>query len=451
MTETKSTNMPGWLNRYFKVGGGSDTPAEPDEQSLKEKLFRIVCTLRGRSRSLDKHLDHLTVAMAAKDKRAALHYADAALQLSEALGSSYRAWFPSSDTRITLEAFVSTLRKLPVPSEKSAKFQSLLLQIEQSDDATVNHLLNDLASFLAHLTTTGQAAAADGYALLWQDLFQRLSIRRRYNHELDAYLSEKQQQLEGIGAAGTAQIIFDMLGIANAGAQQLHSKISIQQDRILSEVTQLRQLVDDQGADQRAVVRAIGNRLERLQTEVERTSTWLEQTASGIDLVTRLPNRYECEERLQQAWLERRHFGGEQAIIAMNIDAYDLIIDYLGDASGNLLLRQIANIVKEEIKPKSFVARYADARFVFFLRHASVTDALLLSNFLRKKIEKSHFRFHNTRIPVSASCGIAQFNDQDTAESVLQRAFDALADAVNLGGNQSKTEQQPHLEATKLM
>ena len=59
---------------------------------------------------------------------------------------------------------------------------------------------------------------------------------------------------------------------------------------------------------------------------------------------------------------------------------------------------------------------------------------------LRAHIENCAFRYKDTPVPVTLSCGIAQFHARDTLEEVFERADRAMYVAKDKGRNQVCTE-----------
>lgn len=63
-------------------------------------------------------------------------------------------------------------------------------------------------------------------------------------------------------------------------------------------------------------------------------------------------------------------------------------------------------------------------------------SALLAANKIRKIIEKTAFNSNGKKIPITISCGITQFTNDDTEGSAFNRADKALYEAKNRGRNQ---------------
>ena len=66
----------------------------------------------------------------------------------------------------------------------------------------------------------------------------------------------------------------------------------------------------------------------------------------------------------------------------------------------------------------------------------SKNAALDLNNRLRVNLENSGFHYKGSACPITASVGVATFDEGDTVESVMKKADNALYQSKNNGRNQ---------------
>jgi len=64
-----------------------------------------------------------------------------------------------------------------------------------------------------------------------------------------------------------------------------------------------------------------------------------------------------------------------------------------------------------------------------------LNTALMLNNKLRKQLEDCNFHYDGHHCPISASVGIAEFIEGDEAETVMEKADEALYKSKNNGRN----------------
>ena len=69
------------------------------------------------------------------------------------------------------------------------------------------------------------------------------------------------------------------------------------------------------------------------------------------------------------------------------------------------------------------------------LPNTTANQALTLTEKLRQLIENTGFNSHGSAINITVSCGISDFNGDDTREAVFERADQALYQAKEQGRN----------------
>ena len=156
------------------------------------------------------------------------------------------------------------------------------------------------------------------------------------------------------------------------------------------------------------------------------------------DALTGLPNRTMLIDHLNQAIARCRPGGGYVGVIFLDLDRFKLINDAEGHQAGDELLTQVANRIREVIRPHDTVARLGGDEFVVVMEgirdHGQASAAL-------ERIEQGldePFHVYETGFYASASQGIALAGPGDSAEEILARADAAMYVAKNKGGNRSE-------------
>ena len=68
-------------------------------------------------------------------------------------------------------------------------------------------------------------------------------------------------------------------------------------------------------------------------------------------------------------------------------------------------------------------------------------SAMQVANKLRSDIELTPFHFHEARVPITISAGVAQFHQEEMVTSLFERADAALYAAKEAGRNQVKSAE----------
>lgn len=156
------------------------------------------------------------------------------------------------------------------------------------------------------------------------------------------------------------------------------------------------------------------------------------QTVSITDKLTQLNNRTRTDVYLPEALEKAQTSGTGIALLLLDIDHFKKINDGYGHLAGDTVLRQFADILKQQANEHDFLARWGGEEFIVLLPSADVDQAFNYAEQLRHKVSQFNFGAVGQ---VSVSCGVAISQPADTAEQVVKRADDCLYQAKRNGRN----------------
>ena len=174
--------------------------------------------------------------------------------------------------------------------------------------------------------------------------------------------------------------------------------------------------------------------LERESRNLQR-SLEEEQRLATIDSLTGIPNRAAYDERIEHEYLRWQRSGVAISILAWDIDRFKTVNDAYGHRAGDKVLRVVAQHLARHVRGTDFVARYGGEEFVMILIGTSSEQALVAADKIRLGIGRIGFHFRGKPVTVTASCGIATFREDDTPDSIFDRADRALYRAKDAGRN----------------
>ncbi len=163
------------------------------------------------------------------------------------------------------------------------------------------------------------------------------------------------------------------------------------------------------------------------------TARALERLATR-DTLTGLPNRALLETRLKQRLNDRRG-DTSQAIFFIDLDSFKEVNDSLGHAAGDMLLKEVAERLKQCVRPDDLVARLGGDEFVVVAecKQGGVSAASIADKLYAALGQPTMIRGQEVR--VRASTGISIYpQDGDTSEVLLQNADTALYRVKAAGG-----------------
>jgi diguanylate cyclase (GGDEF)-like protein/PAS domain S-box-containing protein len=153
---------------------------------------------------------------------------------------------------------------------------------------------------------------------------------------------------------------------------------------------------------------------------------------STIDPLTKVYNRLKFDEILQTEIERAKRYKTIFSLIMFDIDDFKKINDTYGHQIGDYVLKEIANLVKENIRATDFLARWGGEEFMVLAPHTNLTCAEKLAYKLKYVIENHNFKIGK----ITASFGVTEYKEGDTPNSIIYRADESLYKAKNKGKNQ---------------
>ncbi|TAH12815.1 MAG: EAL domain-containing protein [Curvibacter sp.] len=153
------------------------------------------------------------------------------------------------------------------------------------------------------------------------------------------------------------------------------------------------------------------------------------------DVLTELPNRALCQQRLGEALVHARQTGEKVAVLFIDLDRFKLINDTLGHHIGDGLLRTVARRLSSAVRADDTVSRLGGDEFVIILRH--VTDMPELNAMVNDRLIPAIRQAATVEghvLTVSCSVGVALFpEDASDQDELMRRADAAMYEAKSAG------------------
>lgn len=165
------------------------------------------------------------------------------------------------------------------------------------------------------------------------------------------------------------------------------------------------------------------------------------------DALTGLANRaytLECAAQLHQAALTQ---GTPLAALMLDIDHFKKVNDTRGHAGGDAALHGLASTLEHNLRRHDLIGRLGGEEFAVFLPDTPLDQAMQLAERLRKQVAISAMLAPGEPEPIriTISIGLAMLSGQETLESLLARADEALYQAKREGRNRVvQASASPH-------
>lgn len=123
------------------------------------------------------------------------------------------------------------------------------------------------------------------------------------------------------------------------------------------------------------------------------------------------------------------------SLVMMDIDHFKSINDTYGHQSGNDILVELANMIKEEVGSEGTVARYGGEEFVVMFENYGKEFSMLFAESLRKRVEEHEFLIQRDldsertldKVHITLSIGVSTApDDSDEPNALIRNADRAL-------------------------
>src|SRR6186713_3125248 len=188
-------------------------------------------------------------------------------------------------------------------------------------------------------------------------------------------------------------------------------------------------ILDKLDAADREIVNAALERAERTEAEL--------RYLADHDSLTGLLDRRRFRSELDSYVSFSARYGGQGAVMIIDIDGLKAVNDSLGHHAGDNLIRQIARILRERVRTTDIVARLSGDELAVLMPQTDTEGALQLGEDLRAQVAESA-RAAPESDPVTISVGITMFGSEHAGgpEAVLVAADQAMYRAKEDGRNQ---------------
>ena len=165
------------------------------------------------------------------------------------------------------------------------------------------------------------------------------------------------------------------------------------------------------------------------------------RTLSTTDELTGLHNRKYLLERMEQEISRAKRYATPLSLLLFDLDFFKSVNDIYGYEWGDVLLKSIADKLRQVIRKEDILTRYGDEEYIVVLPNTPEDNAFLFAERFRKEVERMEFipAGEEERHPVTISGGIATFpcipDTEEDANTIIRYAEHALYNAKKRGKN----------------
>jgi diguanylate cyclase (GGDEF)-like protein len=142
------------------------------------------------------------------------------------------------------------------------------------------------------------------------------------------------------------------------------------------------------------------------------------------DGLTEIFNKRKFEEEIQREFARAIRHQRPLSLIIFDLDEFKTINDTYGHLCGDFILKQVASLARDLVRPEQMLARVGGDEFVILAPETGAEGAESLASKIRDRVTSYEHRYGDIRIPVSSSFGVAELHREMTSPQDLYHAAD---------------------------
>lgn len=155
------------------------------------------------------------------------------------------------------------------------------------------------------------------------------------------------------------------------------------------------------------------------------------QKIKQIDILTELANRSNVTLKFEELMYEKQSV----SLVLIDLDNFKPINETHGRKAGDIVLRQIAQMLQSDIRETDILGRWGGEEFILLMPNTGPHEAVELCQTLCKKMAGMTITTGTTSIQITASFGVSFTATPRTMSEVISAADDALFSAKRDGRN----------------
>ncbi|MBQ9136811.1 MAG: diguanylate cyclase [Lachnospiraceae bacterium] len=153
------------------------------------------------------------------------------------------------------------------------------------------------------------------------------------------------------------------------------------------------------------------------------------------DTLTELNNRRFADKRLKQTQMQADIHGTHFVVVIGDIDFFKSVNDTYGHECGDIVLKQVATVLKKHMMGKGFVARWGGEEFLLLYDNTDLEEARKETECLLDEIRNLQITYDSQELHLTMTFGLAEGGVQTSIKDLLQKADTNLYKGKESGRN----------------
>ena len=151
-----------------------------------------------------------------------------------------------------------------------------------------------------------------------------------------------------------------------------------------------------------------------------------------VDFLTQIYLRGHFLEKLGE-FLEQNQ--PQMSLLMLDIDFFKSVNDTYGHQVGDMILKNLAALLKKCVRVYDVIGRYGGEEFIILLKDSLYQEAMQIGERIRSSIENYKFQTPQISLNITVSIGVAQIKPNESIENLINRCDFYLYEAKHQGRN----------------
>ncbi len=267
-----------------------------------------------------------------------------------------------------------------------------------------------------------------GLAISFENLPWGLIVSENYDNVFAGLIQARNQIaiitfcltliIGGMATIITSQIIIPLKSLTNGVSRVVGGNIDVS--------------VKIRRNDELGIVTGMFN---QMVSQLKENQASLEQLAT-TDSLTKLANRKRIMEALATNFEYYQRYSSEFSVLMIDIDYFKAVNDNYGHLTGDAVLVQLAQILKESLRIVDSAGRYGGEEFLVILGQTDIDEGMQTAERIRQAVDQHVFTCEDLSLHITISIGLTTVVVEDKKSvSLISRADKALYEAKAAGRN----------------
>ncbi|QQE12874.1 sensor domain-containing diguanylate cyclase [Planctomycetota bacterium] len=166
------------------------------------------------------------------------------------------------------------------------------------------------------------------------------------------------------------------------------------------------------------------------------------EAAALLDPLTNLANRRHITENIEARFAELSRNDWNFGIIFIDVDHFKQFNDMHGHSVGDRILQLISRTMKHSCRTYDMVGRWGGEEFIIIIGHTDEEEMRITAERVRALVSQSFILHDDDRLVVTISAGVTMARQNDSTETLINRADSLLYQSKENGRNRVTCDTQ---------